>query len=110
MNRIRELRNLRGWTQAQLAKKIDVARSTVTMYENEDRQLDPALICVLCDLFGCTADYLLCRTESPLPVISDEDARILAAYHAASVRDRALVDQILAATMPSDQEEAAASS
>lgn len=110
MNRIRELRNLRGWTQAQLAKKIDVARSTVTMYENEDRQLDPALICTLCDLFGCTADYLLGRTESPLPVISDEDARILAAYHAASVRDRALVDQILAATMPSDQEEAAASS
>ena len=109
MNRIRELRNLRGWTQAQLAKKIDVARSTVTMYENEDRQLDPALICALCDLFGCTADYLLGRTESPLPVISDEDARILAAYHAASVRDRALVDQILAATMVFPDEAAASS-
>lgn len=110
MNRIRELRTANGWTQAQLGKRIGAAKNTISGYESGDRQITPSTICTLCDLFGCTADYLLCRTESPLPVISDEDARILAAYHAASVRDRALVDQILAATMPSDQEEAAASS
>lgn len=110
MNRIRDLRQARGWTQEELGARLNVGKGAVSRYEKELRQLEPALICTLCDLFGCTADYLLCRTESPLPVISDEDARILAAYHAASVRDRALVDQILAATMPSDQEEAAASS
>lgn len=110
MNRIRELRTAHGWKQEELGAKIGASRSTISKYETEDRQLDPPTICALCDLFGCTADYLLCRTESPLPVISDEDARILAAYHAASVRDRALVDQILAATMPSEEDQAAASS
>ena len=110
MNRIRELRQSMGWTQAQLGARVGMAKTTISGYEKGDHQVDPEMICALCDLFGCTSDYLLGRTESPLPVISDEDARILAAYHAASVRDRALVDQILAATIPSDQEEAAASS
>lgn len=106
MNRIKDLRDANGWTQTQLGKRIGVAKTTVSGYESEARQLTPATIHALCDLFGCTADYLLGRSDSPLPVISDSDARILAAYHAASVRDRALVDQILAATLPS-QEEAA---
>ena len=104
MNRIRDLRLARGWTQAQLGKRIDAAKNTVSGYENGTRQLTPVLIGRLCDLFGCTADYLLGRSASPLPVISDEDARLLEAYHAASLRDRALVDQILAATMPSEEE------
>lgn len=107
MIRIKELRRARGWTQVQLGKRLGAARSTVAMYENEDRQIDPATICTLCDLFGCTADYLLGRSASPLSVISDEDARLLEAYHAASLRDRALVDQILAATMPSEEDAAA---
>lgn len=100
MNRIKELRAARGWTQAQLGNKIGMVKSTVSGYESESHYLDVPTIHTLCDLFGCTADYLLCRSETPLPVISDDDARILAAYHAASLRDRALVDQILAATMP----------
>lgn len=104
MNRIRELRMSNGWTQTQLGKKLGVARTSVSMYESESRQLDPPTIHALCDLFGCTSDYLLGRSETPLPVISDEDARILAAYHAASLRDRALVDQILAATLPGSGE------
>lgn len=100
MNRIRELRELRGWKQEELGQKLNVGKGAISRYEGEKRQLDPTAIHALCDLFGCTADYLLGRSETPLPVISDADARILAAYHAASVRDRALVDQILASTMP----------
>lgn len=110
MNRIRDLRLARGWTQEELGQHLNVGKGAVSRYEKEIRQLDPSIINTLCDLFGCTADYLLGRAESPMQVISDEDARILAAYHAASVRDRALVDQILAATMPASEEDAAASS
>ena len=99
MNRIRSMRHDRGWTQAQLGKRLGVVKTTISGYETEQRQLDPATIHALCDLFGCTADYLLCRSSSPEPVISDGDARILAAYHLASLRDRALVDQILAGYM-----------
>lgn len=96
MNRIRELREANGWTQAQLGKRIGVAKTTITGYEREDRQPTPATICALCDLFGCTADYLLGRSASPLPVISPEDAAVLDAYHALPLELRRAVDGILA--------------
>ena len=106
MNRIRDLRDEKGWKQSDLGTVLGCHATTISKLELEQRQLDPATIHTLCDLFGCTADYLLGRSDSPLPVISDSDARILAAYHAASVRDRALVDQILAATLPFQEETA----
>lgn len=109
MNRIRDLRIGRGWKQSDLGDRLGASRTTISKYETEDRQLDPSTICALCDIFGCTADYLLGRSDAPMPVISDADARLLEAYHAASLRDRALVDQILAATMPSEEEAAASS-
>ena len=95
MNRIRELREANGWTQTQLGKRIGVAKTTITGYEREDRQPTPATICALCDLFGCTADYLLGRSASPLPVISPEDAAVLDAYHALPLELRRAVDGIL---------------
>lgn len=96
MNRIRELREANGWTQTQLGKRIGVAKTTITGYEREDRQPTPATICALCDLFGCTADYLLGRSASPLPVISPEDAAVLQAYHALPLEIRKAVDGLLA--------------
>ena len=95
MNRIRDLRIDRGWTQLQLGKRIGAAKSTVSGYESEDRQLTPALIHQLCDLFGCSADYLLCRSESPDPGISDEDVRFLAAYDAAPDNVKEAIDVLL---------------
>ena len=95
MNRIRDLRVAAGWTQTQLGKRIDAAKTTVSGYENEERQLTPALICALCDIFGCTSDYLLCRSDTPLPALSDADARLVAAYHDADQRDRDYIDHLL---------------
>ena len=95
MNRIRELRELRGWKQEELGQKLNVGKGAISRYEGEKRQLDPATICALCDLFGCTADYLLGRSASPLPVISPEDAAVLDAYHALPLELRRAVDAIL---------------
>lgn len=95
MNRIRDLRLGKSWTQDQLGKRIGVARNTVSGYESEQRQLDPATIGALCDLFGCTADYLLGRSPSPMPVISPEDAAVLDAYHALPLEIRKAVDGLL---------------
>ena len=95
MNRIRDLRMQHDWKQSDLGAKIGASRSSVSKYETEDRQLDPATICALCDLFGCTADYLLCRSGSPDPVIGREDAAVLEAYHAAPLEIRRAVDGLL---------------
>ena len=95
MNRIRALRLAAGWTQEQVGKKIGAARNTISMYEAEKRQLDPVTICALCDLFDVSADYLLCRSDTPQPALTDEEARILRAYRDADPRDRAFIDHLL---------------
>lgn len=95
MIRLRELRERANMTQRQVAAVINVRNTAVSQYERGDRQLDPDKICVLCDLFGCTADYLLGRSASPLPVISPEDAAVLQAYHALPLEIRKAVDGLL---------------
>lgn len=91
MNRIRELRKNRGWLQADLAATLNTAQQTVARYETEQRQLDPETIHKLCDIFGCTADYLLGRSEQPAPDLTDEEARLIAAFREADEDARALV-------------------
>lgn len=95
MNRIKELRLSRGWRQQDLADRMNTAKSVISRYETEKLGLDPVLINRLCDLFGVSADYLLCRSDTPQPVLSDEDDRILRAYHAADPRDRTFIDHLL---------------
>lgn len=109
MNRIKDLRVSRGWTQQDLAEKMNTAKSVISRYEKERLGLDVDLIVRFCDIFGCTADYLLGRSLSPLPAVNDAQARLLAAYDAASVRDRALVDQILQLDVVETKTEANAS-
>lgn len=96
MNRIRDLRIMRGWLQDDLAKQINLSRQTVSCYENETRSIDIETIHRLCDIFGCTADYLLCRSDMPTPQISAEDWELLSAYHAADEDTRAGINLILA--------------
>ena len=95
MNRIRELRQEKGWTQTQLGARVGMAKTTISGYEKGDHQVDPEMICKLCDLFGCTADYLLGRSLSPAPVMSSQDAIVLEAYHALPPELRRAVDAIL---------------
>ena len=83
MNRIRELRLSRSMSQSQLGTAIGTVRSAISMYELEQRQLDPATIHALCDLFGCTADYLLGRSDIKKPELTDDEIRLVEAFRAA---------------------------
>lgn len=57
--RIRELREERNLTQAQLADRIGTTASTVGKYEREGLQPSVETIISLCKFFGVSADYLL---------------------------------------------------
>lgn len=107
MNRIREQREKKGWRQEDLAAVMNTGRQTIGHYETGARGIDAETICRLCEIFGCTADYLLCRSDNPRPLISDEDVAVLRAYHAASLRDRELIDHILGAYMEGKAAESA---
>ena len=66
-DRIRELRELAGFSQAQLAKKLDVTRSSVNAWEMGLSAPTTQYIVALSRLFHVSTDYIL-ETESALTV------------------------------------------
>ena len=91
MNRLRELRVGKKYSQEKLGKLIGCTSATISKYELEQRELDSATIRCLCDIFNCTADYLLCRSDTPSPKISEDEAALLRAYRVADDHTKAVV-------------------
>lgn len=96
MNRIRQLRLEKGWRQEDLAIRLNTKRQTVARYETEKLGIDAGTICALCDIFGCSADYLLGRAALPSSGLSPEEEELLLAWRAADNHDRAIVSMALA--------------
>lgn len=63
MNRIKNLREEFGMTQQELADKIDGAKSTIAMYEKGDRKPSLEVLVKLSEIFNCSIDYILCKTD-----------------------------------------------
>ena len=64
MLRIKAERVVIGMTQTDLAKKMNVQMPTVQRWENGKIDMPVSRLCELADLFGCTTDWLLGRSES----------------------------------------------
>ena len=96
MNRIRDLRTASGMSQAKLGDRLGCVGQTISKFENESRHLDPPTINALCDIFGCTADYLLCRSETRWPSITPQQAELLRVYDALPEEIRRAVDGLMA--------------
>ena len=91
MNRIRELRKERDWRQEDLAARLNTTPQSVGRYENESRGLDVETILALCEIFGCSADYLLGRSSLFAPDLSEEEAELILAFRRGDARARELV-------------------
>ena len=63
--RISELRTVRNWTQVDLAKRLRVAKQTVSNWENENIQPSIEMLMQLSKLFNVTTDYLLGTEDAP---------------------------------------------
>lgn len=96
MNRIKDLRMKRGMTQKDLAKLLNCAPTAISKYELEQLGIDAETICQLCDIFGCTADYLLCRSETPTAELTPEEESLLVAFRRCDDRARDMVILALA--------------
>ncbi len=67
-NRIKELREQKHISQAELARLVGVVRSAMCQYENGTRQIPDSTKIFLADYFGVSVDYLLGRSvTSALP-------------------------------------------
>lgn len=60
-------------TQQEIADKLNISRSRYSHYENEHVQPDNDLLQKMADLFACSVDYLLGRTNKRNPDIDEEE-------------------------------------
>jgi transcriptional regulator with XRE-family HTH domain len=67
-NILKLLRNNKGLSQRQLAKKLNVAPSTLAMYELNKREPDYETLGKIADFFDVNTDYLLGRSANPYPI------------------------------------------
>ena len=63
--KIKELRERKEMSQAELAKMLNLSPSTIGMYEQGRRQPNHETLEKLADFFHVSTDYLLGREESP---------------------------------------------
>lgn len=71
--RLRKLRLEADLKQSELAGKIDLAPSTISMYEQGRRLADQETLKKLADYFNVTTDYLLGRSDIKRPESEIED-------------------------------------
>ncbi len=57
--RLKELRQINGLTQSQLADKLGCNQTAIGKYERGDLQPSIETLFKLADIFGCSIDYLL---------------------------------------------------
>lgn len=63
--RLRTLRKEKGVSQAVLAQKLGISKSTLGLWETGETLPDAKSLYDLADYFGVSTDYILCRTETP---------------------------------------------
>lgn len=86
MLKIKELRNERNLTLAELSSKLKLSPQVLSRYERGDREPDLNTLCLIADFFGCSVDYLLGREDdfgvvagnaSNAPALTQEETQLL---------------------------------
>ncbi|MBM6948972.1 helix-turn-helix domain-containing protein [Mordavella massiliensis] len=75
--RLRTLRAEHNMTQKELAKRINVSRTTITGYETKNRQPSHEKLMAMADIFGVSVDYLIDGAEAPISLSLSQHERIL---------------------------------
>lgn len=63
-DKIRELRKERGMTQKEVAERLGIGGSTMTMYETGRREPNMETLIKIADFFDVSTDYLLGKTKA----------------------------------------------
>lgn len=78
MNRLKELRRAQNLTQEDVARALGVQKAAICKYETGRAAIPQESLLILCDMFGVSADHMLCRdTVMPLPKPAASLSRIL---------------------------------
>ena len=73
MNRIKSLREEFNYTQQDLAQKLDCSKSVIGLYESETRKPSMEVLLKLSDIFDCSIDYIIGKSDIRNPEKADLD-------------------------------------
>lgn len=76
-NRLRELRMSKGLSQGDLANKLGVSKSRISMYEVGSRQPDFEMLEKIADYFNVDIDYLLGKENVSTYVMTPEQKEVI---------------------------------
>jgi len=65
LNRLKELRKSRGYTQVVLQMQTGIEQALLSKFENGERVPPTETLYRLAEFYNVSIDYLLCRTEKP---------------------------------------------
>lgn len=85
MYRIKQLREEKGISQRALAKKVGASAKAVNFWESGKVEPSAKFICALADVFECTCDYILGRSDdlgnvNVMRELNDKEKLVLKLY------------------------------
>lgn len=104
MNNIKKLRQEKGYSMEQLARKCGIVKSNISQYETGKRIPSNATQEALADIFNVDIDYLMGRTTTKRRIdiegaineaISSEEIIIIQAYRKADDHTKKVVNVLL---------------
>lgn len=95
--RLKDLRKRHGFTQVELANKIEVSESTISRYERDE--IEPTITTAyrMAIAFGCSIDYLVKEVEDVALKDSSEIKEMIAIIQDLSNEDFKAVRTVIAA-------------
>lgn len=66
---MKELRKDRNLTQEDIGRHFGISGAMYCMYENGNRRMSVKMLYKLADIFETSTDYLLGRTDNPVPYV-----------------------------------------
>ncbi len=76
--RINEIRSSLGWSQVELAKKLNISKQTVSNWENDNILPSIEMLIRLANVFNVTTDYLLGLDDIPRLNVEGLPAAVIA--------------------------------
>lgn len=99
LHRMKELREAKNLSQADIARDLNISRQSYNFYENNKRDPDTATLIKIANYFEVSIDYLLGKNETTAEKhnidISPEDLELLKQIKKASADKQKAIELIL---------------
>lgn len=92
--RLKELRELRGLTQEELAQLVGSSQRQISKYENGIQKPTSGVLSALAGALHTTSDYLLGDTNDPTLPLSESDLSAAEKHALELIRNASPVDQM----------------